>query len=320
MPRLIEPVWSSEPFGVQALSQNRDWGLDSLGVDDRIWGKTQGEGVLWVCGDTGYGAHRDGKDPEFVENFSSSRDGIDRAGHGQHVAGTVIAQDNGFGYVGVAPGAGFGVLKLLGDSGSNSTNNIIRGYRWLLNWWANRNEAMRKKYHSCVLSLSLGGPADQATARAIGDLFDAGILVFAAMGNSGRESFEDPGISSIGVAAIDRDDKRARFSTYNRHCDMACPGVGIVSFGFNDSFVAKSGTSMATPYASGCGALVLSSFRDEELRTHDGFIEFVSERSPFDLNRPGKDPFTGWGKPNVDETTIEPLFNFGISAERNGGN
>jgi len=260
MPELIRPILVSRPLSIAALAENRSWELDSLKITPNVWGKTKGEGVLYVVGDTGAcppSEHKDSKDPVFAENFSSSSTVLDRHGHGRHVAGTVIAQHNSWGFQGIAPHAGYAVLKLLGDNGSNTTDRIIRGYQWLANWWKNRDLAMRQAYHTCVLNLSIGGPANAEDKRAIDALWEAGIVVMAAMGNSGKKSYESPGIYGIGVAALDRRDKRASFSTFNEHTDMACPGVALVSFGFQNQFVEMSGTSMATPAASGCVSLVL---------------------------------------------------------------
>jgi subtilisin family serine protease len=317
MPHLIDPVYISRPLDVQALAENKDWGLESLKITPEIWDKTgAGEGVLYVVGDTGacpVSSHKDSKDPIFAENFTSASSVIDFHGHGAHVAGTVIAQRNDWGYVGIAYNAGYGALKLLGDNGGNTSDKIAKGYYWLAEWWKNRNAEMRAKFHTCVLNLSLGGPADPSDKKAIDALWEAGIIPVAAMGNSGNKSYEAPGIYSIGVAALDKRDKRASFSTYNEYVDVATPGVGIVSFGKNNSFVEMSGTSMASPNASGCIILILSSVRDPALRTHDGLIEYLSAKSPFDVEAPGKDTYTGLGKPNVDKAAISNLFNFGVA-------
>lgn len=317
MPELIRPIFVSRPLDVVRLAEDRDWSLDSLKITPKIWDDSgAGEGVLYVVGDTGacpVSEHRDSKNPEFAENFSSSSTVLDRDGHARHVAGTVIAQKNDWGYIGIAHKAGYAVLKLLGDNGSGSTTQIEKGYYWLANWWKNRSPEMKAKYHSCVLNLSIGGPADPSDKKAIDALWEAGVVVMAAMGNSGRKSYESPGIYGIGIAALDRNDKRASFSTYNEHVDMAAPGVGLVSFGFRDAFVQMSGTSMATPACSGCVVLILSTVRDPALRTHDGLIEYVSAKSPFDVDAPGKDTYTGLGKPNVEAASISNLFNFGVA-------
>lgn len=316
MPELIAPIYVSRPLDVMALAESRDWGLDSLKITDPIWDDTRGEGVLYVVGDTGLvtsDMHRDAKPAEFAENFTTSNTVEDRQGHGSHVAGTVIAQHNDWGFKGIAPDAGYAVLKLLGDNGSNTSDRIEKGYYWLANWWKNRSVQMRRKYHTCVLNLSLGGPATASGKKAIQAMQDVGIVVIAAMGNSGRKSYEEPGIYAIGTAAIDTRDRKASFSTFNEYTDVAGPGVGIVSFGPRSTFVEMSGTSMAAPNISGCGILTLSANRDPELRTHDGLIEYWTANSPFDLDAPGKDQNTGLGKPNMAEVIKRSqLFNFGV--------
>ena len=51
--------------------------------------------------------------------------------HGSHVAGTIAALDNGFGVVGVAPGARIWAVNLLNQRGSGYTSWIVAGIDWV---------------------------------------------------------------------------------------------------------------------------------------------------------------------------------------------
>lgn len=55
------------------------------------------------------------------------------------------------------------------------------------------------------------------------------------------------------IAAIDRDNSRARFSNYGSAVDIFAPGVNILSawIGSNNATNTISGTSMATPHVVG---------------------------------------------------------------------
>lgn len=68
-----------------------------------------------------------------VENTGAPGDltGNDVRGHGTHVAGTIGALDNGFGVVGVAPGARLAAVKVLGDDGRGTFSDVIAGIDWV---------------------------------------------------------------------------------------------------------------------------------------------------------------------------------------------
>ena len=57
--------------------------------------------------------------------------GADGNGHGTHVAGTIGALDNGIGVVGVAPGARLWSVRVLNNSGTGTTSQIIAGMDWV---------------------------------------------------------------------------------------------------------------------------------------------------------------------------------------------
>ena len=55
----------------------------------------------------------------------------DWIGHGTHVAGIAAARDNGFGVVGVAPGAGTWSVRVFNASGNGSFSTYICGMDWV---------------------------------------------------------------------------------------------------------------------------------------------------------------------------------------------
>lgn len=317
MPGLLPTIRSPIVMSLaDLLSEKRDWGFSNLLANDKPWiDGFKGENVLYVVGDTGASRHRDGLKPIFAENFTSDNDTWDNNGHGSHVAGTVIAQENGSGYVGIAPAVTYGVVKLLAKNGSNTTDNIVRGYYWLAEQWKN---TYSKKYRFCVANFSIGGPRDQATQKGIAALWAAGIVPICAMGNSGGgendETGDAPGVYGIGVTAYDQNQQRPSFSSVSAEAIQAGPGVKTTSFSHvGDGFVESSGTSMASPYISGTWCLIGGSHPKDfkQFKSRAGCIEFVSGLS-FDLGKAGRDKFYGFGKPDLSKMVPDPLFQGGI--------
>lgn len=238
-----------------------------------------GKGVKVAVLDTGVdAAHPDLVDRlDEIKNFSNSADAVDRHGHGTHVASTVAgsgAASEGKNK-GVAPGARVMVGKVLGDNGSGNDSGIIAGMEW-----AARGGAK-------VVSMSLGKSAPDAGSDPTSLALDAltaetGALFVVAAGNSGPEAttIGAPGSadSALTVAAVDREDKIAPFSSRGPRAvnhalkpDIAGPGVGIVaaraagtSMGapVNQHYTAANGTSMATPHIAGAAAIIAQQHPD----------------------------------------------------------
>ncbi|HQV01828.1 MAG TPA: S8 family serine peptidase, partial [Bacteroidia bacterium] len=62
------------------------------------------------------------------------------------------------------------------------------------------------------------------------------------------------------IASTNSSDGKSSFSSYGATIDMCAPGSGIQSTVYNNSYTQMSGTSMASPIAAGCAALVKSQF------------------------------------------------------------
>ena len=88
------------------------------------------------------------------------------------------------------------------------------------------------------------------------------VLVVCAAGNNGLDTQHFPSSydNVISVAATDASDVKAGFSNYNYTVDVCAPGVNILSTLFNDTYASWDGTSMASPIAAGCAAMIKSKF------------------------------------------------------------
>jgi subtilisin family serine protease len=156
-----------------------------------------------------------------------------------------------------------------------------------------------------------GSAGDPVTAAAIENAQNAGILVVAAMGNSGVSSSSIypacyPGV--LGVGATDNQGAMADFSNTGPCVDVVAPGVAILSTtnpqldGTTDTRYARhSGTSMSASHVAGTASLVKAF--DPTLRGTE-----IADRitgSATDLGPPGRDDQYGYGFLNA-ECAVNP--------------
>jgi thermitase len=281
-----DPLFDQTP-GVSAIGASAAW--DALGLG----GFPATGGVPVGIVDTGIDAtHEDlaGK----VIACATSTDGAvregscaDDAGHGTHVAGTIGAiAGNGIGVAGVAFSSPLIVCRALGADGSGTVADVAACVRW-----AHAAGAR-------VISMSLGGPASKTLAAAASAAWAgggrAGSLLVAAAGNDGDDQVEFPaGLPEVvSVAAVDASDAHAPFSNANPDVEVAAPGVDVLSTKLGGGYVRMSGTSMATPHASGAAALLWDAAPGALPRT----IRRRLDAAVDDLGAPGRDPEFGFGR------------------------
>lgn len=192
-------------------------------------------------------------------NFSGETpkpNGLDDHSHGSHCAGTIGGEGNNqVGVVGVNWKTSILPVKFLGADGSGSLAGAIEAI----------NYATQMKVN--IMSNSWGGGGfSQALFDAIKKARDQGILFVAAAGNESNNNDANPSYPAsykldnvLSVAAIDNQDRLAGFSNFGRSSvHVAAPGVNIWSTVLEDKYASYSGTSMATPHASGIAALLWS--------------------------------------------------------------
>ncbi len=169
--------------------------------------------------------------------------------HGTHVAGCVsMATDNGYG--GAATGWAARIMAVKVSRDSNPTS-ISHGYQGIT--YAADN--------GCdVINLSWGrsGSFSQAEQNVITAVYNQGVTVVAAAGNSNTSASHWPAAYShvLAVAATNSEDIRASFSNYGSWVDISAPGVSVNSTWDHSSFMPLDGTSMASPVAAGAACLL----------------------------------------------------------------
>jgi subtilisin family serine protease len=195
--------------------------------------------------------------------------GTDANGHGTHVAGTAAALDNGFGVVGVAPGARIWSVRVLGASGTGSLSGVVAGINWVT-------------AHADVIDVA----NISISCRCVSPMLDAALNQSVAQGvtyavAAGNDHENGSGWSISGTASVittsaladfdgvsggtgsptcrsDIDDTLADFSNFGASVDLAAPGVCIRSTWLAGGYNTISGTSMASPHVAGAAALLAS--------------------------------------------------------------
>ncbi|KAI9291612.1 subtilisin-like protein, partial [Neoconidiobolus thromboides FSU 785] len=245
---------SDAPWGLTRISSAKKY-TDAVKGEYRYVSET-GQGVDVYVLDTGInfkhidfeGRARWGK--TFAENSTDD----DVHGHGTHVAGTIAGRKYG-----VSKGANVIAVKVLGDDGYGSTEEVVAGIEWVVKNPPRWGTPIKGK----VINMSLGGDLDLALNEAVNKAVDAGVHIVVAAGNESTDACTKSPASAekaITVGATTIDDTLAYFSNYGKCVDILAPGRYILSawIGSNQATKNISGTSMASPHVAGIVADYIS--------------------------------------------------------------
>jgi serine protease AprX len=204
----------------------------------------EGDGVAVAAIDTGVVPNRDLDERLRARiDFTSRHDGMDRFGHGTHIAGLIAGDGSNSdrAYEGAAPETDLVSVKVAGWDGATDVTTVIAALQWVV--------SNRARYGIRVVNLSWGtdgvqpadvDPLDAAVERA----WRAGIVVVVAAGNAGPDRVskpgDDPHVITVGAADIAGtayldDDTVAEFSSRGlasgagQKPDVLAPGVSLVS-------------------------------------------------------------------------------------------
>ncbi len=267
----IAHILKGKPGSGGTTPQSIPWGISRINADTAQ--QTVDEsGVKVAILDTGLDFAHEDLQGLFVWGFSwykgnravsatectpgNTRACEDGQGHGTHVAGTIAAQDNAVGVLGVAPQVSLYILKVLSDRGSGTYTAISEGIITATN---GPDGVAGTADDADVISMSLGGSVGTAELEtAVNYALNNGVVIVAATGNDGASSpsypAAYPGVLKVG--AMDSSNNIASFS--NRGEDIFAPGVDVLSSTPGNNYESWAGTSMATPHVSGVVALAIA--------------------------------------------------------------
>ena len=241
-----------------------------------------GNNITIAVIDTGIKPHLDFLIPnnriiKFIDLINNKEIPYDDNGHGTFVSS--IACGSGLlsnkKYSGIAPKSNIISIKALEENGETGAFKILEAMQWVYD--------NHKKYSIKVVCMSFGSaPIDKIDPLVAGAeaLWDEGVVVVAAAGNSGPEqsTIKSPGISSKIITVGGLDDKRDEFENFKQENfevasfssrgpvnnnyfkpDIIAPAVNIIGVDAKKGDYTKmSGTSVATPMVAGVCALILS--------------------------------------------------------------
>ncbi|MBP1932852.1 S8 family peptidase [Ammoniphilus resinae] len=271
------------------------WNLPIIKAD-RAWDISPGRANITVAVvDTGVDLKHEDFKGKLVKGYNVLLDNnnpMDDNGHGTHVSGIISAgTNNTIGIAGVSWNNRIMPVKAIGAEGTGTAFDIAKGIKWAADHGAR------------VINMSVGNyHPSQVLHDAVRYAYDKGIVLIAASGNDNTDQPSYPAAypEVLSIAAVDNHKRRAEFSNYGKHIDVAAPGVDIPSTYIYSEYAVLSGTSMACPHVSGLAGLILSV--NPNLSNRE--VAKIIRQSAKDLGSRGKDQQYGYGLIDVDKALI----------------
>ena len=293
------------PFSASDIFIDEQWSLENINSQAARRTGITGNGVKIAVIDSGIDFnHPDLRKDNIVDGINciinqstgqvlDENDYYDRCGHGTMVTGIISAQiDNQLGIAGIADNALIMPIKVT-DGDTLYLSSILLGLKRAI------------EYNCDIINLSLGGTfkndpdAIDLLKEMILQAENAGIIVVAAVGNSGNSAINYPaGFEEvIGVGSININNEVSWFSQRNDSVFVVAPGENILSLYPDGSTLTDSGTSMAAPIVTSIAALV------KEVMPECSSFEFkrILKETAIDIGILGYDIEYGYGKVDIQK-------------------
>lgn len=174
------------------------------------------------------------------------RQPIDEHGHGTHISGIIAAEiNNAMGVAGISRRAMILPIRVTNAMGQLNQVDAAMGILYAVEQGAN--------IILCAWGYTM---ANQVLKDAIALAQSQGVLVIAAMGNSGTDVPEYPAAlpGVVAVGAIGANRVPLHFSSTGSHISFVGYGAGMVGLGLGDTVQTLSGTSQAAAVVTGIAA------------------------------------------------------------------
>ena len=202
----------------------------------------------------------DENDAPDVSGFDPKKDGdpYDESGHGTHVAGTIGAEHNEQGVMGVAPGVRLHSLKVLNDAGQTDITTLLAAVDYVTR--KKQKHPERPMVVNMSLGVDIGTTTYNVLDEAIAASIEAGVIYVAAAGNDGKDAstYSPAHVDKvITVGAYNKSETFSSFSNYGPAVDILAPGEDIISLSHlkddnkDNVHILASGTSHAAPHVTG---------------------------------------------------------------------
>jgi serine protease len=230
--------------------------------------------------------------PDVIGDFISSK-------HGTNLSALAIARNhNGVGVGSVAggdaDGAGCTAIVCVVGSGGPDASLIDDAILYAV------DRGVR------VLSLAFAIPQSESVDAAIAYAAESGVFMAAPAGNNFREvQYPASHAKVMAVGATNPNDDAWAFTTPGPEVEISAPGIALVTIGPSPFFEWEyvGGTSYSVALVAGAAALVMSwadCLDGEDVRR-------ILRKSAKDIEAPGWDPLTGWGRLDVSGALQEVL-------------
>ncbi|MFF3122273.1 type VII secretion-associated serine protease mycosin [Streptomyces sp. NPDC057908] len=288
------------PSSADSVRSNQ-WHLDVMKAE-QMWKSSTGENVTVAVIDTGVNASNPDLTGQVLKGLdlasgSPGDERVDYDTHGTAMAGLIAGtgkSGGGDGAFGLAPGAKILPIRLRDDTGKvngatgsvNFSKDVSAGIRFAVDNGAK------------VINISQGDSAgSQEISSAVKYALEKGVLIFAAVGNTGNEENDleypaaTPGV--VGVGALGKDAKKTDESQYGAQVDLSAPGEDMVhACGGAGGLCRSHGTSDATALASASAALIWSKHPDW---TNNQVLRVMLNTAGAPTSGAKRDDYVGYG-------------------------